>query len=118
MRKAALAIEILHQLARISLQFLQSDRSGKCRASVSADCPFYPGGVGQRILCYQQTRPQRATPVVYLGLRQVETILSLNVSRTHVISDRIAEDLSTWRDAQRQLRFWDRPVRIRADRDL
>ena len=60
-------------------------------------------------------RPDRAGAVVNLRLRQIEQIFPLDVARTHVIADGVADDLAARVDDQRQLRLRHVPARVFAN---
>src|SRR5262249_10142390 len=52
-----------------------------------------------------------------LGLRQVERVFTLDIARTHVVADGVADDFEFRRDYQSQLWFGDIPVAVGADAD-
>ena len=60
-------------------------------------------------------RPDRARTLVDLRLRQVERVLALDVARTHVVADGVADDLPRRRDDQRQFRLGHAPLGVGAD---
>src|SRR5262249_32935410 len=53
--------------------------------------------------------------VVDLGLRQVERVLALDVARTHVVADRVADQLEPGGQHQGQFRLRHVPLAVAAD---
>ena len=58
----------------------------------------------------EDTGTERAAPVIDFGLRQVERVRALDVARTHVVADGVADDFSAAVDHEREFRFWHVPV--------
>src|SRR5258708_38154058 len=69
----------------------------------------------QRACGDKTPRPQRATAVVNLGLRQIEWVLALNIARAHIIANGVADDPAWGAHHQSQLWLRHRPMSIGAN---
>src|SRR5215469_16752955 len=82
-----------------------------CHANVScAEVPHLPG--------QHRRGPDRAAPVVDLGLRKVEGVLALYRARAHVVAAAVGNHLATAVGEHGQLRLGHVPARVRPDSDL
>ncbi len=85
--------------------------------TVAGDLDLDAGLAWQRV-ADDEARAKRATRGVDFGLRQVERVFALDVARTHVVANRVAEDVAGLVDGQRHFRLGHVPVRIAADAHL
>src|SRR5205085_5516210 len=118
MRKTAAVVKIFDQFFRLAFHLLQGSRTRERGFAVTTDLDPDFGGCGQGLVRDQQARSERATAVVDFGLWQIERIFALDISGTHVVSDRVAGNFAARADKQHQLWFRHRPGRILANCDL
>ena len=92
---------IFDQRLWVAFQLRQRDRARELDPAHDARISIDNlGRMRQRTCAHQNSRSERATAVVHLGLRQIERILALDVARTHVVADGVAGDVSSGADQQ------------------
>src|SRR5664279_3882768 len=79
--------------------------------------PDAPGARGRLGSSHGDPRAERAGPVVDLGLREIQEILPLDVPRTHVVADGVADDRSAGIQHEGQFRLRHVPAGLPADPD-
>src|SRR5262249_28219936 len=98
--------------------FTQSGLAVKGGRALADDLQMNFGLRGQWLRADKNAGAEAAALRVDFSLRQIERILALDVARTHVITDRVADDPAERIDDQRQLRLGHVPLRVATDAHL
>src|SRR3569833_1695082 len=96
LRERVIPEEVFDQFLGVPLEFSKSRFAGEHGVSSTKDRHRDGGGLSKGLRSQQDTGAQGTATVVVLHQWQIQRVLANKNTRTHIIADRVAEDMARW----------------------